>query len=256
MKIRFLGTHNTASRNSRYTCFLVDETLAVDAGSIASALTFEEQAKIEAVLLSHGHYDHIRELPALAFNTASSGRVVKVFATQGTLKIFATHLADGQIYPEFIRGNSHFGKVLEIHEVQALQPIMVTGYRITAFSVPHPASAVGYEISDGSRTLFYTGDSGPGLRSIWPDVSPNMLIAEMTFPNRLTEKARASGHLCPALLRDELDEFRSAKGYLPLVSLVHRSPEYEAEIERDVRETFKEWQLDIRLSSEGDEVVV
>jgi len=44
---------------------LVDEELAIDAGSLASGLTFEEQARLSAVLLSHGHYDHVRDVPAV-----------------------------------------------------------------------------------------------------------------------------------------------------------------------------------------------
>ncbi|TES84305.1 MBL fold metallo-hydrolase, partial [Candidatus Aerophobetes bacterium] len=65
--VRFLGTHNAESRNTRLVSFLIEDILAVDAGSLASELSFPEQEKIKAILLSHGHYDHIRGIPAFVF---------------------------------------------------------------------------------------------------------------------------------------------------------------------------------------------
>ena len=55
MIIRFLGTHNAESKDTKLVSFLVDDVLAVDAGSLASELTFSEQEKIGVILLSHGH---------------------------------------------------------------------------------------------------------------------------------------------------------------------------------------------------------
>jgi L-ascorbate metabolism protein UlaG (beta-lactamase superfamily) len=58
--VKFLGTHNAESKNTRLVSFLIDDVLAVDAGSLVSELTFPEQRRIKAILLSHGHYDHIK----------------------------------------------------------------------------------------------------------------------------------------------------------------------------------------------------
>jgi len=48
MRIRFLGTHNAESKNTRLVSFLIDDVLAVDAGSLVSELTFAEQKQIKA----------------------------------------------------------------------------------------------------------------------------------------------------------------------------------------------------------------
>ena len=255
MKIRFLGAHNTESKQSKLVTFLIDNVLAVEAGSLTSGLTFKEQGKVKAILLSHGHYDHIRDLPAFAFGNSS--HKTEVYGTRETLQIFSSHLADGLIYPEFSNDNSFLeGSVLKLCPVEPLQPFSINSYKVLPVAVVHPISAVGYEISKGSKRIFYTGDTGLGLAGIWKYVSPQLLIADLTFPNRLREVAFKSGHLCPEMLKDELIEFQRIKGYLPRVSLVHRTPQYESEIAADVKVIIEKLPVSISLASEGDELTI
>lgn len=257
MNIRFLGTHNTLSRDSRYTCFLIDGVLGVDAGSIASALTFAEQRKIEAVLLSHGHYDHIRELPALAFNSVLSDKAIRIYGTKETLELFSSRFSDGKIYPDFIHGTPHFEKpVLELHEVRALEPFATGEYEVLPVKIPHNPSSVGYEITKDGKRLFYTSDTGPGLAEVWRNISPDLLITELTVPDRLLEFARESHHLCPGLLREELEEFQRQKGYLPQVLAAHRNPEFDPEIAQDIKQVFQGWTADVSLAVTGKDIPV
>ena len=99
MIIRFLGAHNEESSTTGLSSVLIDDILAIDAGSLASRLSFAEQEKIKVILLSHGHYDHIRDIPAFAFS--NSKRLTRVLATAKTLDILTSHLLDGLIYPRF-----------------------------------------------------------------------------------------------------------------------------------------------------------
>ena len=79
MKIKVLGCHGSDSLLSEadhmrwcQSCgFLVNGSLMVDAGTVASALPLEEQKRIRYVLLSHTHMDHIKALPMLADNPAA-----------------------------------------------------------------------------------------------------------------------------------------------------------------------------------------
>lgn len=255
MKIRFLGTHNAESKHSKLVTFLIDEILAVEAGSLASELTFAEQKKIKAILLSHGHYDHIKELPAFAFGNSS--RKTRVFGTKETLEIFSSHLADGVIYPDFARDDSFLAKsVLDLRPVKPFRSFDVQGYHVLPVPVQHPISAVGFEITKNGNRIFYTGDAGPGLTLVWKYVRPTYLITELTFPNRLAKVAEESGHLCPETLKRELAEFERSQGYLPRVSLVHLTPEYEQEIAEDVKAITEELSISIKLAAEGDEITV
>ena len=256
MIIRFLGTHNAESKNTRLVSFLIDDVLAVDAGSLVSELTFPEQRKIKAILLSHGHYDHIRAVPAFAFN--NSDRTTKVIATPKTLEILSSHLIDGVVYPEFTSDASFLQKAtIKLVPLEPFKPQHIEGYEIIAVPVPHPLDSVGFEItsSDG-KTLFYTGDTGPGLSSIWGNISPQLIIADVTWPNSLSTAARDAGHLCPKMLEKELAEFRRLKGYFPRVVIIHLSPQHEPEIEKEVREVAKLLGTSIDIAHEGEELIL
>ena len=256
MIIRFLGTHNAESKNTRLVSFLIDDVLAVDAGSLVSELTFPEQRKIKAILLSHGHYDHIRAVPAFAFN--NSDRTTKVIATPKTLEILSSHLIDGVVYPKFTSEASFLRKAtLQLVPVEPFNQQNIEGYKVMVVPMQHPLDGVGFEItsSDG-KTLFYTGDTGPSLSSIWGRISPQLIIADVTWPNSLSTAARNAGHLCPKMLKKELAEFRRLKGYFPRVVIIHLSPQYEPEIEREVREVAKSLGTSIDIAHEGEELIL
>jgi Cft2 family RNA processing exonuclease len=255
MIVRFLGTHNAESKNTRLVSFLIDGVLAVDAGSLVSELAFSEQEKIGAILLSHGHYDHIRAVPAFAFN--NSDRTTKVIATQKTLDILSSHLIDGVVYPEFTSEASFLRKAtLELVPLEPFKPRSIEGYTVKAVPVQHNLDGVGFEITSGDKTIFYTGDTGPGLSSVWGNISPQLIITDLTWSNSLSNAAKDAGHLCPEMLKEELIEFRRVNGYLPRVTVIHMSPQHEPYIEEEVGEVAKSLGISIDIAREGEELML
>jgi ribonuclease BN (tRNA processing enzyme) len=254
--IRFLGIHNVESKDSKLVTFLIDEILAIDAGSVASELTFTEQLKIRAILLSHGHYDHIREVPAFAFSNAS--RLTRIFGSQETMQILSAHLLDGVIYPNFTDHNSFLGRAaLELCPLQLSEPKNIEGYRVQALPVNHLIPAVGFEItSSEGKKIFFTGDTSPGLSNIWKQISPELLITDVAFPNRMEKVANDAGHLCPQMLKRELIEFHHIRGYLPTVVPIHLNPHFESEVIEELRVIAQELGFPIKMVSEGDQLIV
>ena len=255
MHIRFLGTHNAESKNTRLSSFLIDGILAVETGNLTTGLSFSEQEKIQTILLSHGHYDHIRGLPAFAFNNYH--RTTRVFAHQDTLDVVTSHLMDGLIYPRFNQKTDFTDKpALELLPLELFKAYQINGYRIQALPVNHSITATGFEIYKDGKSLFYTGDTGPGLHALWDHISPQCIIMDLTYPNSAEKAAWDAGHLCPDLLKNELMKFQQVKGYLPRVILIHLSPRFEKEIRREVLQAAAELETTIDIAPEGNELIM
>jgi hypothetical protein len=58
------------------------------------------------------------------------------------------------------------------------------------------------------------------------------------------------------MLKEELIEFRRVNGYLPKVAALHMSPQYEPEIEKEVRKVAKLLGTSIDIAHEGEELIL
>jgi len=254
MDIRVLGCHKCESQNTRLVSLLIDDILALDAGAITSSLSFAEQDKLKAILISHRHYDHIKDVPTTAFNFYLRGGTIDVYSISDVLESIKAHLLNGQIYSKYWEKPEDHPPV-QFNTLEMGVPEQIEGYRVLAVPVNHSVPTVGYQItsSDG-KILFYSGDTGLGLADCWKQVSPQLLIIESAFSNRYSEFAREVKHLTPALLEQELISFREIKGYLPEVVLVHMDPGVEKEIEDEVAVVAKTLNCSIKLAYEGMQI--
>ena len=251
MNIQVLGAHNCESQNSKLISLLIDDTLAIDAGGLSSSLSFPAQQKLKAILLTHQHYDHIRDVPAVAMNFAFQGSTINIYSTQPVHDALLTHLLNGRLYPNFLE-RPQPKPTIKFTIIEPGKPQQIEGYSILSVPVNHPDLTVGYQVtSPGGKVVFYTSDTGPGLIDCWHKVSPQLLIIEVTLPDRYEKYAKESGHLTPGLLKQELTSFQQVKGYLPQVVLVHMSPNLETEIAAEIAAVAKALNNSITLAYEG-----
>ena len=251
MNIQFLGAHNIESQDSRFISLLIDDVLAVDAGALTSSLSFSDQQKLRAILVTHQHYDHVRDIPSVGMNFLLHENTIEIYSTRPVYEALEADLLNDRLYPNFMMRPPEKPTIqFKVIEPGTIEPI--GDYSVLAVPVNHSVPTVGYQIASADgKTVFYTSDTGPGLADCWQQVSPELLIIEVTAPNRYEEFAQHSGHLTPSLLQQELESFRDIKSYLPQVVLVHMNPLDEKEIEAEIAVVAKSLNTTIQLGYEG-----
>lgn len=251
MKVRILGAHNIESDSTGCISMIVDDIMAVDAGALTSSLSFQAQQNLKAVLLTHPHYDHVRDIPALGMNFYLNENSIDVYATLPVREALAEHLLNDSLYPNFMEKPPEKPSI-RFHTLEPGRRESIIGYEVLPLSVNHAVPTVGYEISspDGKK-LFFTADTGPGLDECWRQVSPDLLIIEVTAVNKWAEFSIGSGHLTPSMLQKELESLLKLKGKLPRIVTVHMNPLDEKEIKEEIGEAARALNTEIKLGYEG-----
>lgn len=235
---------------------LIDDMVAIDAGGLASSLSLRDQARLKALLITHQHYDHVKDLPGLAMSLWERRASIGVYSTRPVYLALRTYFFDGHLYPDFLEPRDGI-RVIDFSVIEPHRREEIEGYAVEAIPMAHPVPAVGFQVTDRSgQAVFYTGDTGPGLYEAWRHVSPHLLIVEVTLSNRHADRARQQQHLCPELLKEELVTFRKLKGYLPRVVAVHMNPFLEKEIVPELVSVAADLNADIGVAREGLEILL
>ncbi|MDD5604450.1 MAG: MBL fold metallo-hydrolase [Dehalococcoidales bacterium] len=251
MEVRILGAHNTESGTSRLAGVLIDRVVALDAGSITSSLSINEQIKLEAVLLTHQHYDHIRDIPGLGMNLYLNRKTIPVCALPETLDMLSAYVLNGQVYPQFTHRPAD-NPNLVFKPVRPGEGFNIGTYQILPVTMPHSVPSVGYLITGIEKlSMFYTGDTGCGFASRIESLEPDILIVEVTAPSRFGDSDWSNKHLTPAFLEQELILFRTAADYIPRIICVHMYEALEEEIRTELSEVAARLEADITPAYEG-----
>jgi 3',5'-cyclic-nucleotide phosphodiesterase len=232
-----IGCHGGETPRHRTCAFVLDDTLAIDAGSLTSGVEIDAQARLEACLVSHAHLDHIRDLATLADNRCQmQAPPLKVAGTRGTLEVLRRHFFNNLLWPDFsqIPSGGAGGNAIEYVELAPEVPVTLAGKRVRAVLVSHTIEAAAFVIEGPGGSLAYSGDTGPTQR-MWEvlNAEPDLraLLMEVSFPDRERRLAAVSGHHTPETLAADLRKYR-APADLPTL-LYHIKPVFQAEVERE-----------------------
>ena len=239
MKVQLLPStfdgQGRATPDQRLTCFLIDDCVTVDAGSIALALTEGQRQTVRDVIITHPHMDHIASLPIYIDDLfATLKEPIRVYATQEVIDLLERDVFNWNVYPRFLGMENDYGPVMQYVPVPTGQPFKVAHLSVTAIPVNHIVPTVGLIVSDGRSTVAFSSDTAE-TQGFWDAVNqaPHLeaLMIEASFPNSMTKLAEVSRHFTPAGLGKELHKL-SHNG-LDILA-VHLKPTYREILIREL----------------------
>ncbi len=235
MRIQLLPStfdaRGVATLEQRLTCFLIDDCVAVDAGSIAIALTDEQRTKVRDIIVTHPHLDHIASLPIFIDDLYPSLKEpIRVHATEEVISLLERDVFNWNVYPRFSDLKNDYGPVMEYVPIPVRTPFKVAHLDVVAVPVNHIVPTVGLVISDGKKSVAFSSDTAQ-TDEFWKIVNEmknlDALLIEASFPDRMAQLAEVSRHFTPASLNEELGKL--THNGMDIMA-VHLKPTYRDEI--------------------------
>lgn len=204
-------------------CLIIDDCVAIDAGSLAMATNSLQKQKIRNVILTHAHLDHVAGLPLFIDDLFSIlEEPILVHATQEVIDVLENHIFNWTIYPRFRELTNQNGEVMAYVPFQKETEFTIAHLKVKAIEVNHKVPSVGFVFSDNKSKLAMSGDTAE-MDRFWEIVNSEeklkALLIECAFPNDLKELAQTSHHLTPKVLEREIAKFKHTKCPIYVINL-------------------------------------
>jgi len=215
MRVRVLGCSGAIAQGCRTTSFLFDDDVLIDAGTGVGDLCLEEMARVNHVLLTHSHLDHVASLPLMldavaALRLAAGAPPLQVHALPSTISALQTHIFNNLIWPDFAAIPSAAAPLMRFVPIEVGEVLCVGGKSVEVLPAVHTVPAVGFAAHTGSGHWVFSGDTerNPAFWQRINQIPVAMLVIETAFSDRDRELAQRSLHLAPSVLASELAQLR------------------------------------------------
>ena len=115
-------------------------------GTLGRLTALMPPEKLDALLLSHWHFDHCSDVLPLLFRLqACAAKPLDVYAP----------VDESSMVRKMVRQSGAFC----LHDVQKDDEVQLGEFSVRVFAARHPVPGVMYRVTDGEKTLCYTGDT-------------------------------------------------------------------------------------------------
>jgi len=230
MRVELLPSSQPASDRQFLVSYLVNERVAIDAGSIGLLADLVRQEAIEHVFITHQHIDHIATLPIFLENVYQPGpKSVEVLADPAVLQLLHHDLFNGRIWPDFLTLSTPEDPFLITVPLEVEQKVERAGLTVTPIRVSHAVPTLGLVVDDGESAVAFPSDTGPTDR-LWDFLSGvtrlRAVFLEVSFPDSMAGLAGLSGHHCTTTFAAELAKLQRDVRWI----VVHRKPRFADQI--------------------------
>ena len=234
MQVKIIGGHGGVTRNYQATSYLIDESILIDAGSVASGLDIQDQLKIEHILISHSHLDHIKDLAFICDNCFGLKKnPFNVWTHKTVHKAIKEHLFNDLIWPDFSVLPTKDKPTISFNDIPAEKELVLGEYKVMPVHVTHPGDAMGFIVEKGDVAILFTQDTKATDR-IWQVAKKyknlKAIFCEVSFPNHLQNVADLSDHHTPNTMKQELKKMPEK---IP-VYLGHLKPNYQEQLIQEI----------------------
>lgn len=201
-----------AAPHQYLTTYLVNDTVALDAGALGLLHPLDAQRRVRHVVLTHAHIDHVATLPIFLENVyEATGDCVTVHATEPVLDVLQRDIFNDRLWPDFVALSQREAPFLKLSVLRPLQTIDLDGLRLTPVPVNHAVPTVGLIVEDAEAAAVFPSDTGP-TDLIWDLANltgrVRAVFLEATFPESLRGLAEVSRHLTPSRFAAEVNKVR------------------------------------------------
>jgi len=234
MKVELLGSSIPATEAQFLVSFVVNDVVAIDAGSLGLLSDLAKQERVRHVFLTHEHIDHIASLPIFLENVYEPGpECVELLAVPDVLDFIHRDVFNGRVWPDFFALSTGEDRFVSGTPLAALEPVRRAGLTVTPVPVSHCVDTLGFLVDDGRAAVAFPSDTGP-TEVLWNHLATaprlDAVFLEVSFPNRHADLAATTGHHCPATFAAEIAKLPRDVRWI----VVHRKARYAAEIAREL----------------------
>jgi phosphoribosyl 1,2-cyclic phosphodiesterase len=288
MRLTFWGTRGsiaapgpqTVRFGGNTTCLEIEtghgHQLILDAGTGIRALGLKMARSMPltcSIFITHTHWDHIQGLPFFVPLFVPGNKIIihGPYDPVG-LKDIRDVLSGQMVYQYFPVNSAELQAGIEYQTLSEGQTVNLGEVQVSCILMNHPVIALGYKVSSGGKTLFFTGDHEdfsniyePGdlffdeyeeliverrtrlaefLRGV------DLMVADCMYTDQEQQVKSGWGHSCPSMCT------RLARlAEVPRLVLTHFDPTRDDEalesFEQSVRKQFQGPDLAIELAREG-----